>query len=311
MKKMILAITLALALMLGMSACTGDDVTDPSVTTLRYEGGSTVGRDFKECVPAGTKLATDDTLYPYPNTQRQDMWDSTNKAADHPSLGEETSLTDAAGVPLTAQVNVQFFLNTDCKPVKVGDKTYKGGVLQAYHELVGKTRHAYFNDDGTYPQGWIDAMNYYISPQVESFLADATRQYGAEALWQNKDGIRQKIADDLTAALPKLVNDNMETDLQFYENFKVQITSFTPDGEFLNLYKERQAAAVKAQTAQDNAAAQVAEANANTDVATAEANTLQATIKGYGSVEAYLQHLAIEAGLNPFQPNGTVLTPTK
>jgi hypothetical protein len=313
LKKILLSLAIVFALVFSMAGCTGDDVTDPSVTALRYEGGSTQGREFKECVPAGTKLATDDTLYPYPNTQRQDMWDSTNKAADHPNLGEETSLTDSAGVPITAQVNVQFFLNTSCEPLDKTDehKAYKGGVLQAYHELVGKTRTAYFNDDGTYGDGWINAMNYYISPQVESFLADATRKYGAEALWQNKDGIRQKIADDLTAALPQLVNDNMETDLQFYENFKVQITSFTPDGEFLGLYKERQAAAVKAQTAQDNAAAQVAEAQANTEVAKAEALTKAATIAGYGSVEAYLQAQAIAAGMNPFQPNGAILQASK
>lgn len=305
-KKIISALAVLLALVMLSTGCslTGDDVTDPSVVSLRYEGGKTQGREFKECVPAGTKLATDDTLYPYPTTQRQDMWDAKNKAADHGDL----SVTDNSGVTLGAQVNVAFFLNTSCEPVKVGDKTYKGGTLQAFHELIGKTRHAYFNDDGSYGDGWINAMNYYISPQVESYLADAARQYGAEALWLNKDNVRQTIAQGLQDALPKMVNDNMETDLEFYKNFKVTITSFTPDAEFLQLYKDRQAAAIKAQTAQDNAAAQIAEAQAATQVAEAQANTLQAEIKGYGSVEAYLQQQAIDKGINPFQPSGSVIT---
>jgi hypothetical protein len=320
-KFMALIVALLLIGTLGFSACniTGDDVTDPSVTTLRYEGGSTQGREFKECVPAGSKMASDDTFYPYPDTQRQDMYDSTNKAADHPDLGKDGTLTDSAGVPMSAKVNVAFFLNTSCAPLDKTDdhKAYPGGVLQAYHELVGKTRHAYFNDDGSYGDGWINAMNYYISPQIESFISDATRQYGAEALWHNepvddgnggKIGVRQKIAADLQAALPKMVNDNMETDLQFYQGFKVTITAFTPDGEFLNILKERQAAALKAQTAQDNAAAQVAEANAATQVAAAQAATLQAQIAGYGNVNNYLLAQAIEAGINPFQPGGAVLT---
>lgn len=330
--KRLIALILALTAIFAVSACsfTSSEVTDNSVTSLRYDGGHTSGRKFKECVPAGTKLATDDTLYPYPNTQRQDLWDSGNKEADHGDLGsgEGSSLTDNSGVGLRAKVNVQFFLNTSCTPVKVGDKEYKGGVLQAYHELVGKTRHSYFNDDGTYPKGWLTAMNYYISAPVEQYLNTATKQYTAQQLWLNQkvdpntgvvlsdqsgtgEAVQQYLADSLTKALPGLVNDNMETDLQFYNNFKVNIIGMTPDSDFLDLFKKRQAAQVEAQTAQDNAAAQVAQAEADKKVKHAQAEALQEVIAGYGSVEAYLESVAIAAGLNPFPYTGGLVTATK
>jgi hypothetical protein len=327
LKKIIVALAVAFALLFSMTACTGDDVTDPSVTTLRYEGGSTVGRAFKECVAPGSKLASDDTFYPYPNTQRQDLWDSSNTEADHKDMGSEegSSLTDNSGVGLRAKVNVQFFLNTSCDPVTVNGKEYKGGVLQAYHELVGKTRHAYFKNDGTYGQGWLNAMNYYISAPVEQYLNTATKQYTAQQLWLNQKvnpdtgavltdqtqpgtPVQQYIADALTTALPGLVNDNMQTDLQFYDNFKVNIIGVSPDSTYLDLFKQRQAQQVQAQTAQDNAAAQVAQAEADQKVKHAQALALQEVINGYGSVQAYLESVAIEKGLNPFPYTGGLVT---
>lgn len=328
LSKAILIGIAVLALFVGGCSCsiTSSEVTDNSVTALRYDGGTTSGRKFKECVPAGTKLATDDDLYPYPNTQRQDMWDSANSQADHGDLGSEkgASLTDNSGVQLTAKVNVQFFLNTSCEPVEVNGKEYKGGTLQVYHELVGKTRHAYFKNDGTYGQGWITAMDYYISAPVTKYINNATKKYSAQQLWVNQKvdengviladqsqpgtPVQDYIGNALTEALPGLVNAGMETDLQFYENFNVSVISVTPDSTFLDLFKARQKQQVESQTALDNAQAQIDQANANADVATAQAKQLQEVIKGYGSVDAYLQYLAIQSGLNPFPYTGGLVT---
>src|SRR3954463_3716485 len=162
MKRMIIAAGAALATVISLGACgiTSDDRSDPSMATLRYEGGDFSGSAFKSCVEPGSKLASNDHFYSYPATQREDIWDTDNyekgsKSADHPDL----ELTDKNGVKVYAKVKVSFLLNTSCEPVKVGGKTYKGGTLQAFHELIGKTRGVPFDPkksgNDAYTGGWL------------------------------------------------------------------------------------------------------------------------------------------------------------
>jgi hypothetical protein len=291
--------------MLSSCGITGSDVTDNSMQSLRYDDGPTSGAKFKQCVEPGTKLSTNDKLYPYPVTQREDQWDTASKDADHGDL----ELTDKNGVTVYTKIKVDFFLNTSCDPVTVDGKTYKGGTLQAFHELVGKTRHAYFNDDGTYDGGWITAMNYYISQPVQTYLTAETKKYTAEALYNNPD-IQKAIQNGLQEKIQSLVDDGMQTDLSFYHDFNVSIQSFTPDSDFLGMLRDRQAAAVKAQTAQDNAKAQVAEANAAAKVAVANARVKRAEISGYGGFNNYKCIYLADNGLNCAQPQYVVGSPS-
>lgn len=305
-----IAIGLAAALALVMSGCsiTGDNLTDPSFQTARYAGGVGEGSKFKECVEGGEKMVGDDTYYPYPATQREAVWDSDkfvdrdgdgfgDGSADYPDL----EVTDADGRRVYVKMKVQFFLNTDCTPVTVGDTRYEGGTLQAFHEKIGKTRKAYFNESGEYGSGWLWAMNNYISTPVVNFVSRASRVEKAEEMYKDA-AIQDAMQTDLAAALPGLVNDGMETDLQFYERFGVQIFKITPDDEYLNLLRDRENAQIKAETAQANSEARVAEAKANAEVAEAEARVRQAEIRGYGGIEGYLKNKAIDKGINPWQP---------
>lgn len=291
-----------------MSACglTGDDVSDPSMQTLRYEGGDFKGSKFKECVDPGEKLASNDKFYSYPTTQREDVWDSNNfeqgsKSADHGDL----IITDKNGVTVAAKVKVSFFLNTSCEPVEVDGKEYKGGTLQAFHELIGKTRGAYFDPkksgNDAYSAGWLWAMDNYISNPVIDNLSVQAKTLTADDMWL-KESVKQELEKNLSEALPGLINEGTETDLEFYRVASVKIYSLTPSGDYLDLYKERQAAQVKAQTAEANKQAKIAEAEANAAVAKSEAEVRKAEISGYGSVESYLKYLAIEKGINPWQP---------
>src|SRR6478752_6793021 len=123
MKRIVIAVAATLALLGSTAACsiTGDERTDPSMATLRYEGGDTGGSKFKECVEPGEKMVSNDKFYSYPTTQREDVWDTSNydgagsDSADHPDL----VLTDKNGVTVNAKVKVSFFLNTNCDEVEV------------------------------------------------------------------------------------------------------------------------------------------------------------------------------------------------
>lgn len=314
MKRIVIAVLAVLALLGSTAACsiTGDERTDPSFQTLRYEGGDTGGSKFKECVDPGEKMVSNDKFYSYPTTQREDVWDSANfeqgsKSADHGDL----TLTDKNGVTVNAKVKVSFFLNTDCTPVKIGDHEYPGGTLQAFHELIGKTRGAYFDPkaegNAAYSAGWLWAMDNYISSPVLDNLSVQAKTQTADDMWL-KESVKTEMEKNLADALPGLVNDGMESDLEFYKIASVKIYSITPSDDYLSLYRDRQAAQVKAQTAEANKRAQIAEAQAQAAVARQQALVKKAEISGYGSVDAYLRHEAIEAGMNPFQPttNGLI-----
>jgi hypothetical protein len=292
-----------------MSACsiTGDNLTDPSFQTLRYAGGVGEGSEFKGCVDGGEKMVGDDTYYPYPATQREAVWDSNsfnkgNNSADYPDL----EVTDRDGRKVYVKMKVSFYLNTSCEPVTVNGKRYDGGVLQVFHENVGKTRHAYFNEDGTYGNGWLWAMDNYIATPVVDFVGREARQEQAENMYSTTD-IQDEIQKQLAENMPALVNAGMEGDLQFYDHFTVKIYKMTPEDAYLNLLKEREDAQIKAETADLNASARVKEAEANAKVKKAEAEIMRNEIAGYGGFENWNKAKAVENGLNPYQP--TIVAP--
>ena len=305
MKKILLIALLVGAFVL--SGCSSDGFTDPSMRTLRYEKGASQGGKFKECIDPGEKIVTNDALYPYPTTQREDVWDTANfnagsNSADH----EDLRLTDRNGNTVNVKMKVSFFLNTDCDPIEVNGRSFKGGALQAFHEFIGKTRRAYFNKDGSYPDGWIWAMDNYISSSVVDYMTKATRTQTAEDMWL-KPEINADFTQGLSEALPGLVNAGMETDIQFYRDFTVKIYSITPGDEYLSLYKDRQNAKIKAETAEANKQARIAEAQADAAVAEEQAKVRKAEIQGYGGPQWYACVKSIEKNLPCFTPNGSVL----
>lgn len=280
-----------------LTSCSiGAEYTDPSMVALRYAGGPTEGGKFKDCVEPGTKQYSNDSYYPYPTTQREDVWDTDNygggsNSADHADM----QVIDRDGNIAFVKVKVSFYLNTDCD------------VLRAFHEKIGRTRHAYFDKDGSYGDGWIWAMDNYISSAVIDQAKGAAIPYTVEEMWL-KPEIRDKMAKHILANLQESVDSGMEGDEQFYKDFSVRVFGVSPDPEFTTLYKERKAAQVKADTAEANKRAQIAEAQAQAAVAREQAKVKAAEIAGYPSVDAYLKAKAIEKGMNPFQPSGTLLS---
>ena len=272
--------------------------TDPSMVALRYAGGPTEGGKFKECVEPGTKQISNDTYYPYPTTQREDVWDSDNfergsKSADHADL----QVIDRDGNIANLKVKVSFYLETDCD------------VLRTFHEKIGRTRHAYFNADGSYGDGWLWAMDNYISSAVIDQTKGAAIGYTVEQMWL-KPEVRDAIGTAIQDGIQLAVDAGMEGEEQFYRIGSVRVFGATPSQEFVSLYQERKAAQVKAETAEANKKAQIAEAQAKAAVAKEEAKVQAAQIAGYPSVEAYLKARAIDKGMNPFQPGGGTLIST-
>lgn len=310
MIKRIVILCTALFMVLTMASCSGDAMSDPAYRTLRYEGGDTGGSKFKECVKEGEKLVTNDRLYAYPNTQRQDKWDSDNfgkgaKSADYADM----QLTDRNGVGVALKVTVPFSVNTSCEKVEANGKTYKGGVIQAFHEIFGKTRNGYFDptEDGndSYSDGWLWLMDTYISNCVVQTLTPKVRAQHAEVLWLD-DAKRDEIGKNLQSSIQNCVDNSMETDLQFYIIGNATVDKITPDDQFVSLFRERQEAETRAQTAEINKKSQITEAKAKAAVAREEARVKQAEIAGYGGFGNYKCIYLADKGLNCAQPQYVV-----
>lgn len=304
-KRIVIAI-FGIALIFGMSACTSDGVSDPAYKTLRYEGGDVGGSKFKECVKEGEKLASNDAFYSYPATQRQDKWDTDNfgqgaNSADYSDM----TLFAKGGVEMFLKVTVPFTLNTSCEEVEANGKTYKGGTIQAFHEIFGKTRNGYFDPqvDGnnSYGEGWLWLMDTYISNCVIQQLTPDVRAESPEALWLD-DTKRTGLMETLQEDVQTCVNDSMETDLEFYKVGNITIDAISPDPAFISLYRERQDAETRAATAEANKQAKIREAEANAAVAREEAKIKQAEIAGYGGFENYQCIYLADKGLNCAQP---------
>lgn len=320
MKRFSLALVMVFGIVFAAGACSisDKDLADPSFQTLRYAGGFGEGSKFKECVPVGSKLASDDSFYRYPTSQREDVFDSNHfvdknrdgiseGSADHPDL-----VINVNGVDMNVKAKIQFFLNTSCKPVTVDGKKYDGGVIQYFHEHIGKTRHAYFNKDGSYESGWLWVMDNYISTSVQQLATPALRKYSPEDAWLKTDAW-EDVSNTVQGGLQAAVDAAMESDLQFYKDMRVKVFGISPEADFVSLYKERQAAATKAQTAELNKQAQITEAEANAAVAASQAKIKRAEISGYGDNHTYICSVLADKGLNCEQPQYIIggITPQK
>lgn len=290
-----------IAIAAALTGCT-QHFTDPSMVALRYSGGLTEGGKFVECVDPGVKTVDNDTYYNYPTTQREDVWDSARFNADDVAGSSadqgDLQVTDKTGNTVGLKVKAVFTLNTDCD------------VLQEFHEKIGRTREAWFDEESKYGSGWLWVMNNYISSAVEEEAANYAVNYTVEELWLDPS-VRDKLASDIEDNIQKAVNDRMEGKAEFFKIGDISIINALPNAEFQELYQDRKNSQVRAQTAEANKQAQIAEAQASAAVAEEQAKAKAAEISGYGGPDAYLRWLAIQEGMNPYQPNyGTAPTPT-
>lgn len=293
LKRIIMAI-LAL-LLITLTACSADGYTDQSMRSVRYEKGASQGGKFVECVEPGQKIVTNDAIYPYPITQREAVWDSDNfqggsNSADYPDL----QVQDRDGNAVYLKMKIQFFLNTECE------------TLRTFHEVFGKTRKAYFNEDGSYGPGWLWMMTNYIASPATKLAKDATHAYTVEQVWLDTSKL-DDIAVAIEERLQAEVDAGMQGDRRFYQDLKVNVFSASPSQEFRQIFEDRKAAQARADTAKYNKDARIAEAEANTEVAKQEAQARRAEIEGYGGPEWYACMKSIEKNLPCFQPNGTLM----
>lgn len=140
--------------------------TNSSEVALQYGGGPFDSVKFVQCTQPGTHEARDvnDDEYYFPTGQR-DFTFSSAPGSDSPPL---TSVTKD-GQQISVTGTVKFTLNTDCAPWKdATGKTWPGGKLQAFWELIGKKYGAVSDDpDADLPSGWDDMLRNYLGAAID------------------------------------------------------------------------------------------------------------------------------------------------
>lgn len=140
--------------------------TNSSEVALQYGGGPFDSVKFVQCTEPGThetRDVNDDEFY-FPTGQR-DFTFSSDSGADSPPL---TSVTKD-GQQISVTGTVKFTLNTDCASWKDSTgKTWPGGKLQAFWELIGKKYSAVSDDpNADLPGGWDDMLRNYLGAAID------------------------------------------------------------------------------------------------------------------------------------------------
>lgn len=179
--------------------------TNGAEAALHYEDGWLAeGKAYEFCVPPNTYETGgvhDRNLY-YPAGQR-DFTFSSNKGADMASL---TSATKDAQ-EITVNGTVKFTLNADCTEFKdPTGKTWPGGRLQFFHELIGLKYGAY-NEEGGQPTnaGWAEMLANYLGAAIDRAADNEALKYNLLDLYSNAD-IKAAWEKDVLGQLPRILN---------------------------------------------------------------------------------------------------------
>lgn len=293
--------------------------TEPDQVALHYSGGSMSSKNFQDCVPAAKRETNGpgDGYFVYPDggSQRDFTADSSKPDREADTIKVNSSDNQELAVPMT----VTFYLNTDCTELKVGERTYAGGMLQLFHEQLAKKRSAYWNADAEgdarsdgAPQGWVNLLNFAVGVPLDRSADRLARSYTVNQLWQDPEK-RVDFETKLNADLATLVDAQMGAPLvggmqmHFFTNIKVSVGQPDPTNEQLKAnVKKAQADVAAADSAEKKANADKAASVAKASAAVAEvavANAEAAKLKAEHDVlgDDWAKKYAIDHNMNPYQ----------
>lgn len=192
----------ALAAALTLTGCSIANTTASEVA-LQYGAGPLDSRVFVQCVPSGERQINDvnDDHYYYPAGQR-DFSFSNDTGADSPPLTSTTS--DAQEISVSG--TVKFTLNTSCEAfTDPGGKTWPGGKLQMFHELIAAKVSAAATDGGEQMgEGWRSVLRNYIGAALDRATDNEALKFGWQQLYTSTTD-KARWEADVLAQLPEIV----------------------------------------------------------------------------------------------------------
>jgi hypothetical protein len=208
-----LALVLAIPLaVITLAACSIVD-TAPDQVALRYNGGIGSSQSFTSCVDSSTNQwnSPGDSYKYYPKGQRSYSFSMDPKSDFGPLTASSSDSQE-----ITVQGIIGLTLNTTCAPItdpspdggKTPGKTWPGGLLQKFHEVLANNEGAAPSDSGQpMNPGWSTLLNKYVKQALENAVKTETNKYGWEALYNNTNNVQQAWSD----AVIKQVAPNIKT----------------------------------------------------------------------------------------------------
>lgn len=259
--------------------------TAPDQVALTYNSGPLQSKRFDACVGASTRAFDGpfDKHFSYPSSQRNFNFSGGSGADSDPF-----TIVSRDGIEMTVGGVANFLLNTDCK------------TLQKFHELIGN-RYRAFMDGEDVSEGWLNMLNVYIGKPLDTAMDRAAQKYAWRDLYNNP---ATKAAWELEVLeqLPILVDRQTDGEEDFFQNFALTISKPEPPQALKDAVTAEQTQVAQARAAQAKANADKLAAQAQILVQRAEASKIAEKIKVLG-IEGYLRSLAIDRGLNPWQPS--------
>ena len=273
--------TLVVGLVAASSVNTGSNIT-----ALQIGGGPIEDSKIKRCIPAGTHEnfnSPGDKYVYYPLSERD--WDATGqRGADSDPMRSVSSDNVEMQVPIV----VRFSMVTDCP------------TLKTWYNEHGQRYGASLTEDGDITSGWDLALRKLVADPLDAQLDRIVQRFPWRQVW-NDPAIKAEIEEQVSDQMETLVDRQARG--HYFEGFTVLVKKPSPiDKELVASINESQKLLAVSEQAIARAKADVARADAEVKVARAQAAKRRAEIEGYGTTEAYLKALAVEKGLNPWQP---------
>lgn len=275
--------TLAAALL--VSSC---GFSTPSDMVAVQEGRGAEAKKVKGCkAPNERGFWGNDHYAYYPTNERE--WVATGQ--DSADAGRMKSVTND-NVEMYVPVTIQFSMITDCE------------TITDFYMKHGRRNKAYFDEDGNYDSNWINTLEKLVATPSDAALDRIVQDYNWRDVWNDpttKTDIEKKFTEALNSDTSLLVQ---RAQGKYFEDFSVLIGKPEPVQDALAAaVAEEQTAVATAKSAEAQASAQEAQALAEVAVAKAEAAKKRAEIAGYDDMtEDYLRYLAVNNGINPWQP---------
>ncbi|CCI54425.1 MAG: SPFH domain-containing protein [Tetrasphaera jenkinsii] len=319
--KILLVLGVILALLIGAMNLVRT-VASPADEVAVHKGGGVIeAPNSKGCVSANSRQIRKpgDKYYWYPASQRTYNFTG-GDGADHESFSVVSKDFQQLEVP----GSVEFTLNVDCT------------VLTRFHDAIGNRYHAFYTSSDEWSEtndGWQRMLDLYFAPALDATLDRVAKKYTWKELYADPT-IKDEMNRTVNEQLATLIQQKMPGEDEFFQGFSALIQQPRPSDALVQALSDEeagraQAAAAKAKAVADAeteqaravaeakaleaaAAAQVAQKEAEARIARLEAQIKESEIGPFGSAKEYNNNLAIQNGLNPYQPTygGSVLTPS-
>ena len=242
-------------------ALTGCSVADPdtSQVVLHYSGGPFSNQAFVACVPPGVRSVNsmNEQYFYYPHGQRVFTFRSNPDGSIYPGAAE-TAITVGTknNVQMSVQGSITFTLNESCNPyTDTQGARWPGGILQKFHDTIGKQNRAYAENGGDEPPaGWDTVLDNFLGQPAQKAMTEASSQFNWQDLYSNNIARTQwvaQVAKDIPALIDQQAGD------RFFIITNVQLSQPIPPQDLIDSLTGLQAATVRQQTGQVDQSAAV------------------------------------------------------